>query len=320
MSPSFISLFESAKNKSMLSLSSISNAYRVFNGAVDGLSGVYLDQYHQHFQLQFFSSEYLPQKKEIIHAIKQVFKPVFLVSKYRLDASGQHLEYPLMEVEIGDKEASSTIVKEGRALFVVDLLDTVNPGLFLDMRAIRLDIASRSKSKCLLNLFSYTGSFAVQARLNGAIKVVNVDISSKILEKAKENYQINHLEQLPGEFFKGNAMEYLSYAQKKSILFDGIVLDPPSFSRNKKHVFSVKKDLLNYVEICVSLLKKGGFLMVSSNYSDFSPESLAKDAVSLLNSSSETVKLEWSQSQDKDFRAVGQAKESCLSAVLLYKV
>lgn len=313
---SLVSLLKAAMVK-RASVLEKTNALRWLNGIADGFPGVTLDQFGSHFQLQFFSHEFLDQKKALIEAIQELWNPLYLVSKYRLDSDGKKLEAPQITIEIGDKALSSTQVKEGNALFEVDLTDTINPGLFLDMRDIRLEIGSRSSSKTLLNLFSYTCSFAVHARLGGAEKVVNVDISSKILEKGRANYQLNGLSCLPGEFFKGSSFEYLQYANKKGLRFDGIILDPPSFARYKSGVFSVREHLQESVLLCASILNPNGFLMVSSNYSEFTPESIAESSLATVQKALGRGRLIWARSQGLDFPGHGLMRESCLSAALI---
>ncbi|MDR1760637.1 MAG: class I SAM-dependent methyltransferase [Fibrobacter sp.] len=298
-------------------IASRNTAYRLVNGIADGLSGVTLDRFGTHFQLQFFGAENLRFKKVLVNAVQEFFNPEFFVIKYRLDPSGKILENPRIEIETGTAENSSTFVQEGPCIFQVDLLDTVNPGLFLDMRAIREEIAQRSENKSLLNLFSYTCSFAVHARVHGAEHVTNVDISAKILEKGQGNYALNSIEAKPGEFFRGNSEEYLRWCVKKGKRFDGIILDPPSFSRDKNKVFRVKDDLQKLVHLCGAILAPDGFLMVSSNYSGFTPETLGKTSLQSVRETHPQAKLIWCKSQGEDFPGSGNSRESCLSAALI---
>ena len=222
-----------------------------------------------------------------------------------------------MHVELGSETKSSTVVREGNCRFHVDLLDTVNPGLFLDMRDGRLDVEARARGKEVLNLFSYTCSFAVHARVGGATRAVNADISGKILEKGRENYRLNGLEPLKGEFFKGDSREYLAWCLRKGFKFDGVVLDPPSFSRNKGKVFSVKTDFQPLVAEVAGLLAPGAFFLASTNYSAFTPESLAKETLATVKEQFPQAKIAWARGQGMDFPGSGKRKESALSAVMI---
>lgn len=276
-----------------------------------------LDKFGDRYQIQFFGPELLSQKTVIAAAVADLFSPLCLVAKERLSKAGKSLENAPMEVLVGTSADSVGTVFEGKARFNVDLLDTVNPGLFLDMRTVRLEVGERCAGRRFLNLFSYTCSFSVHARLGGAEIATNADISGKILDKGRANFSLNGLEPKPGEFFRGNAIEYVHWAQKKGLKFDGIVLDPPSFARFKGANFNVREHLMPLVADCATILNPGGFFMVSSNYSEFNLNAFARDvreAVATVHGNAQTL---WKRSQDVDFVGSGNTKDSCLVATLV---
>lgn len=295
----------------------VTEAFRVVNGAADGFPGLTLDKFGDRFQIQFFGTELLNQKLAVAAAVADVFEPVCLVAKERLSKAGKSLENAPMEVLQGSAADSVGVVREGPARFHVDLLDTVNPGLFLDMRHVRLEIGKRCAGRRFLNLFSYTCSFSVHARLGGAEIATNADISGKILDKGRENFKLNGLDLRPGEFFRGNAIEYVHWAQKKGLKFDGIVLDPPSFARFKGANFNVREHLMPLVSDCASILNPGGFFMVSSNYSEFNLSAFARDVRDAVATVHPKATTAWKKSQDIDFNGSGNTKDSCLVATLV---
>ena len=305
----------------------MTDAFRVVNGAADGFPGVTLDKFGDRFQVQFFGPEMLSRRRELVDAVVSLFNPVCVVVKERLSRSGKSLENAPMEVAFGSREDAVGEVREGNAKFHVDLLDTVNPGLFLDMRHVRLEVEERFRAMSgavqpgeaprFLNLFSYTCSFSVHARLGGAAVATNADISGKILDKGRENYALNGLDLRPGEFFRGNAIEYVRWAQKKGLRFDGIVLDPPSFARFKGFSFNVREHLMPLVTECASILNPHGFFMVSSNYSEFALDSFARDVLSAVKSVHKKARTAWKRGQDVDFAGSGSTKDSCLVATLV---
>lgn len=301
-----------AKNRS--NLGGDTDAYRLVNGAADGFPGFTLDKFKQHFQAQFFSATLLPHEDELVHAVMEVFGPEFFAVKYRLSPSGAALEHPKIKTVCGSD--SRTVVSEFGVKFAVDLLDTVNPGLFLDMRDIRGEVAALAAGRELLNLFSYTCSFAVHARAAGALKAVNVDISGKILEKGRANYALNALECLPGEFFKGSAFEYLAWAKKRGKKFGVVVLDPPSFARHKGFSFNVREDFGRLVRLSASVLEKGGFLMASSNYAGFELHEFAAKVLAEVRQEHSWARIVWERGQGADFPP-SNARESSLCAVLI---
>lgn len=295
----------------------VTEAFRIVNGAPDGFPGMTLDKFGDRYQIQFFGDELLREKRAIADAIVQKFFPVCLVVKERLSRSGKSLENPPMEVLVGRPEDSTGVVREGSAKFHIDLLDTVNPGLFLDMRAIRLEMGSQAAGRRMLNLFSYTCAFSVHGRLGGAEISTNADISAKILDKGRENYALNGLEPKQGEFFRGNAVEYVHWAQKKGLKFDAIVLDPPSFARFKGKNFNVREHLMPLVADCATLLNPKGLFMVSSNYSEFNLSAFSRNALAAVASVHPKAKTLWNKSQDIDFVGSGHTKDSCLVATLI---
>ena len=326
----------------------VTDALRIVNGAADGFPGLTIDKFGDRYQMQFFGPELLTSKTEIVEALSALFNPVCVVTKERLSSSGRSLENAPMDVVVGTREDAVGTVREGNANFHVDLLDTINPGLFLDMRHVRLEVEERFREMSgaspanpetanastanladsvnlenpatglrFLNLFSYTCSFSVHARLGGAAVATNADISGKILDKGRENYALNGLDLRPGEFFRGNAIEYVHWAQKKGLRFDGIVLDPPSFARFKGFNFNVREHLMPLVADCATLLNSGGFFMVSSNYSEFNLSAFARDVLAAVSSVHPNAKTSWKKSQDVDFVGSGSTKDSCLVATLV---
>lgn len=317
----------------------VTDALRIVNGAADGFPGLTIDKFGDRYQMQFFGPELLTSKTEIVEALAALFNPICVVTKERLSSSGKSLENAPMDVVVGSREDAVGTVREGNANFHVDLLDTINPGLFLDMRHVRLEVEDRFRAMSgaspahladlanlensaqtglrFLNLFSYTCSFSVHARLGGAAVATNADISGKILDKGRENYALNGLDLRPGEFFRGNAIEYVLWAQKKGLRFDGIVLDPPSFARFKGFNFNVREHLMPLVADCATLLNPGGFFMVSSNYSEFNLSAFARDVLAAVSSVHPNAKTSWKKSQDVDFVGSGSTKDSCLVATLV---
>ncbi len=309
------------------SLFEVTDAFRIVNGAADGFPGVTLDKFGDRFQVQFFGPEMLSRRRELVDAVSRLFNPVCVVVKERLSRSGKSLENAPMEIALGTREDAVGIVREGRARFHVDLLDTVNPGLFLDMRHVRLEVEERFRALSgaaqsgegprFLNLFSYTCSFSVHARLGGAAVATNADISGKILDKGRENYALNGLDLRPGEFFRGNALEYVRWACKKGLRFDGIVLDPPSFARFKGFNFNVREHLMPLVSECAQILNPHGFFMVSSNYSEFVLDAFSRDVLDAVKSVHKNARTAWKRGQDIDFAGSGSTKDSCLVATLV---
>ncbi|HVK60276.1 MAG TPA: class I SAM-dependent methyltransferase, partial [Bdellovibrionales bacterium] len=142
----------------------------------------------------------------------------------------------------------------------------LSPGLFLDQRANRAFIEGESQKRKVLNLFCYTGGFSVAAAKGGAEKVVSVDVSKTFLEWTKRNFELNGLALEPHEFRAIDAREYLAWAKKKSLTFDRIICDPPSFGRSQAGVFKIEKDLDALVESLIAVTAPHGKILFSLNF------------------------------------------------------
>ncbi|MDR0518260.1 MAG: class I SAM-dependent methyltransferase [Fibromonadaceae bacterium] len=290
-------------------LSGSPTAYRLFNGAASGLDGVAIDKYNAHYQIQFFNKNLIEREKELVQMLKNDFSPEFIAVKYRFINNSQ------IKAVFGNN--SKTIVEEYGCKFHVDLMDTLNPGLFLDMRDARHNFALHCKEKEMLNLFAYTCSFSVHARKNGAIKAVNVDISKKNLRRGKENYLLNGIEPKQGEFFCGSSEEYIDWCIKKGKRFGAIVIDPPSFAKNGKKTFSVATDYENLATKAASLLESSGALFLATNYSEWSNETLRKTAQNAFARNGKKCKILAEGTQGIDFPGTGESKESSMVYLLL---
>ncbi|MST04431.1 MAG: class I SAM-dependent rRNA methyltransferase [Candidatus Pacebacteria bacterium] len=311
-------------------LTKTTNTVRLVNGASDDLDGLVLEKHNKHFVAQIFSKKWLGEKETLINFVKNDCGGVYFIIKDRTESASSKKDAfkseiwisnwivgssPTMtEKNLGD---SKTVVLENGLKFEVDMNDGLNTGLFLDMRRNREIIKRLSAGKKVLNLFAYTCSFGVYARSGGASNVVNVDISKKILNRGKINYELNGILPEKNEFTVFDSVEYLKIAVKKNNLFDIIIIDPPSFSTHNGKVFSVKKDLPVLIDMSLKILNDGGYLFVATNFSEISADDL-KNMVTASTFGGSRIKKMTILGQDEDFREDGSLrKESYLAAILV---
>lgn len=177
----------------------------------------------------------------------------------------------------GDPPREKFEVEENGIKYSVQLFETTQPGLFLDHAPLRRWLREFSHAARVLNTFSYTGSLSVACGLGGAKSVTNLDLSSNSNKWSKENWLSNGL---PIEHFHcivGDVFEWLPRLAKKGEKFDVVILDPPSFSRSQKGVFSTEKDLKRLIDLVWGLLNVGGVLVVSINSAGVSLKALERD-------------------------------------------
>jgi 23S rRNA (cytosine1962-C5)-methyltransferase len=142
----------------------------------------------------------------------------------------------------------------------------LSPGLFLDQRANRRWLATQARGRRVLNLFSYTGGFSLNAARGGATQVVSIDLSRNFLDWSKANFALNNLEETTAEFWAADARYFLRGCAKRNRLFDLIICDPPSFARGPEGVFRIEKDFGELLQQIDSALASDGILLLSTNY------------------------------------------------------
>ena len=290
------------------------NALRLVNGLGDGLAGLVLEQYSRHFAAHIFQKKWFSEEKALAGFVKARFDARYMIVKDRTEPVSSGPEAIEARVLI-ENDASDTTVLENGLKFSVDLNDAVNSGLFLDMRHNRKVVSRLAKGRKVLNCFAYTCSFGVYCLSGGSSSVVNVDISRKSLSRGRLNYELNRLSYAQNEFIRADANHYLKRVLAKDNRFDLIVLDPPSFSRYDGKTFSVKKDLAQLIALAIKALNPGGFLFVSTNFSELSYDNLED----MLRAAAipRRIKTITRMGQDEDFPGSGLTRESYLAALLV---
>jgi len=173
------------------------------------------------------------------------------------------------EMDFPGVAAKKITIHEYGHEFLINLSDYLDTGLFLDHRETRKWIQTESKNKKVLNTFAYTGSFSVYAAAGGAEKTFSVDLSKTYCEWIKENLELNHLPPEKNWVYKMDTLEFFKYARKKNMMFDIIIIDPPTFSKNKGKHFSVQKDHPELLNRALEILEPGGFILFSNNCKTF---------------------------------------------------
>lgn len=140
-----------------------------------------------------------------------------------------------------------------------------SPGLFLDQKENRQWVLKNSSSKKVLNLFSYTSGFSVNAAIGKAQEVTTVDVSQKFLDWSKENFALNNLDSKKFEFFCQDSMVFLKGSVKRERKWDLIICDPPSFARTSKSVWKLESDLPDLAELMYQCLNPNGEILFTCN-------------------------------------------------------
>lgn len=162
----------------------------------------------------------------------------------------------------GKSESSpQVVINENGLLLNVDIENGQKTGYFLDQKSNRMLIRHYAKGMKVLDCFTHTGGFALNAALGNAEHVSAVDVSKTALDQAYANACLNHLEDRM-EFIQADVFEYLDEIQEGQ--FDLIILDPPAFTKSRKTVFKAYNGYKRINKRAMEVLKNGGFLATCS--------------------------------------------------------
>ena len=181
----------------------------------------------------------------------------------------------------GDPAApTSEVVLESGLRFEVDFHSGYNPGLFCDQRANRAYLREL-RPRRVLNTFAHTGAFSVAAASVGA-ETVSVDISKSFLQRARRNFELNALPHESHRFVAEDVPTYLRRLAKRGESFDAIILDPPTFGRGGSgKTFRFERDFPELFAVALRLARPGAAILLSTNFSEWDANRLAKDAIRL---------------------------------------
>ena len=271
----FESLFKQAKQKrSSYYQNELTTAFRLFNQEGDGFGGMTLDLYGDYVVFSWYNSYIYGIRQEIIAAFSQVF-PEVLGAYEKIRFKG--LDYESAHI-YGQEAAEYFTVLENGVLYQVFMNDGLMTGIFLDQHEVRGSLVDGlAMGKSLLNMFSYTAAFSVAAAMGGAVETTSVDLAKRSRELSEAHFVANGLALDQHRFIVMDVFDYYKYAKRHGLTYDVIVLDPPSFARNKKRTFSVAKDYHKLIEQSLEILKPKGILIASTNAANVSRDKFKKE-------------------------------------------
>ena len=264
----FETLFRQAKEKrSAYYQDDLTTAFRLFNQEGDGFGGLTVDLYGDYAVFSWYNSYVYQIRQTISEAFRQVF-PEVLGTYEKIRFKG--LDYESAHV-YGQEAPDFFTVLENGVLYQVFMNDGLMTGIFLDQHEVRGSLVDGlAMGKSLLNMFSYTAAFSVAAAMGGASQTTSVDLAKRSRELSQAHFQANGISTDDHRFVVMDVFEYFKYAKRKGLTYDVIVLDPPSFARNKKQTFSVAKDYHKLISQSLEILNPGGIIIASTNAANVS--------------------------------------------------
>lgn len=240
---------------------------RVIFGEADFLPGLVVDKFADVLVVESLALGIDRFKGMIIDILKELMEEdgIHIRGVYeRSDAKVRELEgMERYKGFIGEPFDTKVEIVENGVHYYVDVKDGQKTGFFLDQKYNRRAVAGLCKGARVLDCFTHTGSFALNAGLAGAEHVTGVDASELGVAQARENAALNGLQDTV-EFVCADVFDLLPELEKKGEKFDVVILDPPAFTKSRS---SIKKAVKGYREINLrgmKLVKDGGYLATCS--------------------------------------------------------
>ena len=240
---------------------------RLIFGEADFLPGLVADKFSDVLVVQSLALGIDRMKETIVRLIREVLAEdgISIRGVYeRSDAKVRRQEG--MEPEkgfLGEPFDTDVEIEENGVKYIVDVKEGQKTGFFLDQKYNRLAIQRLCRGAKVLDCFTHTGSFALNAGMGGAAEVLGVDASELGVRQAEENARLNGMEDRV-KFLCADVFELLPELERRGEKYDVIILDPPAFTKSRN---SVKNAVKGYREInrrAMQLLKDGGFLATCS--------------------------------------------------------
>ena len=240
---------------------------RVIFGEAAFLPGLVVDKFSDVLVVQSLALGIDRLKNQIVELLKEVLAAdgIKICGVYeRSDAKVRRQEgMELYKGFIGEPFDTNVEIEENGVRYMVDVKDGQKTGFFLDQKYNRKAIQHLCKDAKVLDCFTHTGSFALNAGYGGAKEVTGVDASELAVEQATLNSKLNGMEDRV-KFICRDVFELLPELEEKGEKFDVVILDPPAFTKSRN---SVKNAVKGYREInlrAMKLVRDGGFLATCS--------------------------------------------------------
>lgn len=243
------------------------SACRVIFGEADFLPGLVIDKFADVLVVESLALGIDKMKLEIVELLKKVLLEdgIAIRGVYERSDAKERLKEGMDRVKgfIGPEFNTDVEIVENGVRYIVDVKDGQKTGFFLDQKYNRLAMQRLCKDAEVLDCFTHTGSFALNAGIAGAKHVLGVDASELAVAQARENAALNGLSDTV-EFRCADVFDLLPALEAEGRQFDVVILDPPAFTKSRN---SIKNAVKGYREINLrgmKLVRDGGFLATCS--------------------------------------------------------
>ena len=296
---------------------------RLIFGEADFLPGIVVDKFADVLVVQSLAMG-IDRWKEVI-----IEKCRLVLEEYGVKVRGvyERSDVKVREQEgmerkkgfIGEEFPTKVLIQENGVKYYVDVAEGQKTGFFLDQKYNRLAIQKLCKGGRVLDCFTHTGSFALNAAVAGAEKVLGVDASALGVEQAKENAVLNGMDGVV-QFICADVFELLPKLEREGEKFDVVILDPPAFTKSRN---SVKNAVKGYREInlrAMKLIRDGGFLATCSCSHFMTEELFAKTIGQAASNVHKRLRQVEFRTQAPDHPVLWAAEESYYLKFFIFQV
>jgi len=269
-----------ASRQQLIELSD-TNAFRLVHGEADLLPGVIVDLYDGWAVMKLYSAGLTPHRPLIVEALARAvpgLKGVVGRDELGRDDADVDEEKGTGRMLHGPPAPQPLAILERGAKFLVDVYAGQKTGFFLDQRENRFLVRRLSRGLDVLNCFSFSGGFSVNAALGGASRVFSVDQDADAVALSRENFKLNGVDPNAHDFLAGDVFDLLESFKREGRRFDLIILDPPAFAKSQKAVESAIAGYASLNRQALAILNPGGLVCTASCSARVSPEAFL-DAV-----------------------------------------
>jgi 23S rRNA (cytosine1962-C5)-methyltransferase len=236
--------------------------YRLVHAEADGLPGLVVDRFGAALVVQSNAAGMAWLEPVVLDALAELLSPDAIV--LRNDSPARGLEGLASETRVARGGLDAPVmVHENGAVFRADLLGGQKTGWFFDQRDNRRFLAALARGARVLDLYCYTGGFAVQAARSGATAVLGIDRSEPALALAIEAAELNGVDRICS-FRRGEAFAEAGGLAAKDERFDIVIADPPAFAKSRTEVPAALRGYRKLARLAASVTAGGGILFIAS--------------------------------------------------------
>ena len=240
---------------------------RVVFGEADFLPGIVIDKFSDVLVVESLALGIDRMKPTLIRLLKEILEEdgIHIRGVYERSDAKVRTQEGMERVKgfIGEEFDTKVEIVENGVRYMVDVKDGQKTGFFLDQKYNRLAIQRLCKDAEVLDCFTHTGSFALNAGIAGAKHVTGVDASELGCEQARENAALNGLEDKV-DFVCADVFELLPKLEEEGKQYDVVILDPPAFTKSRKTIKNATKGYREINMRGMKLVKPGGYLATCS--------------------------------------------------------